>query len=228
MLTSRRPLSLIRRTHNALRPMKPARTAHVVLIGAFLIAIAAFLLKLAYTRWLPGTLLTFGLLVAGSAYARWGWKARVPWWVLGSLFLAVQVDLLGNHFHMYGRPFGPVQYDEFAHMMGSGLSVPAFIWLFAEVVRRQGLALSRGWIATLAVSLSFSAAAIYEIIELWDERYFGGRRIWSPHDCPNDLQWDLGGKILGAVLTVLLWRNRERVPLECGGEGPKPGTLQTP
>ncbi len=181
---------------------------HGVVIGAFLIAVAYFLLKLAYTHWLPGTLITFGLLAAGFAYAQWAWKARIPWWVLGSLFLAVQVDLLGNHFHMYGRPLGPVQYDEFAHMMGSALTIPAFIWAFGQIMHRQGLALSRGWIATLAVSLSFSAAAIYEIIELWDERYFGGRRIWSPHDCPNDLQWDLGGKILGAVLVVLLWRGR--------------------
>ncbi len=207
---------------------RPAHVGHGMLIGAFLVTVAYFLLKLAYTHWLPGTLITFGLLAAGSAYAQWVWKARVPWWVLGSLFLAVQVDLLGNHFHMYGRPFGPVQYDEFAHMMGSGLSVPAFIWLFAEVAHRQRLSLSRGWIATLAVSLSFSAAAIYEIIELWDELYFGGRRIWSPHDCPNDLQWDLGGKILGATITVLLWRNGKRGVLGHASEESKGGIPHAP
>jgi len=208
--------------------MKPSRAGQGMVIGAFLIAVAFFLLKLAYTHWLPGTLITLGLLAAGSAYAHRVWKARVPWWVLGSLFLAVQVDLLGNHFHMYGRPFGPVQYDDFAHLMGSGLSVPAFIWTFAEVARRQGLRISRGWMATLAVSLSFSAAGIYEIIELWDELYFGGRRIWSPHDCPNDLQWDLGGKILGAIITVLLWRTRERAPSVRTPEGPQSDIPQTP
>jgi len=190
--------------------MTRARIGHGILIGAFLVVIAAFLLKLAYTAWLPGTLFTLGLLAAGFAYAQWAWHVRPPMWVLGSLFLAVQVDLLGNHFHMYGRPFGPVQYDEFAHMMGSALTVPAFIWLFGEIMHRQGHDLSRGWIATLAVSLSFSIAGIYEIIELWDERYFGGRRIWSPHDCPNDLQWNLCGKILGAVITVFIWRASER------------------
>jgi uncharacterized membrane protein YjdF len=190
--------------------MTRAHIGHGLLIGAFLVAIAAFLLKLAYTAWFPGTLLTLGLLASGLAYAQRAWRIRPPLWVLGSLFLAVQVDLLGNHFHMYGRSFGPVQYDEFAHMMGSALTVPTFIWLFGEIMRRQGHELSRGWIATLAVSLSFSVAGIYEIIELWDERYFGGRRIWSPHDCPNDLQWDLSGKILGAVITVLIGRASER------------------
>lgn len=203
-------LRLFPKAHERLRRRHTGsvRAGHVLWISAFLVAIAFFLLKLAYTRWLPGTLLTLGLLAIGSMYIGWVWKARVPWWVLGALFLAVQVDLLGNHFHMYGREFGPVQYDEFAHMSGSALSVPAFIWALQEIMRRRGISLTRPWIGVLAVSISFSIAAIYEIIELWDELYFGGRRIWSPHDCPNDLQWDLGGKILGALLT--LWLGRER------------------
>ncbi len=82
--------------------MMRARLGHGILIGAFGVSVAFFLLKLAYTPWLPGTLLTLALLAAGWVYARKGWGTRVPWWVLGSLFLAVQVDLLGNDLELLG------------------------------------------------------------------------------------------------------------------------------
>jgi hypothetical protein len=52
----------------------------------------------------------------------------------------------------------------------------------------------------------FSITAFYEIIELWDELYFKGQRIWSPHDAPNDLQWNLAGIILGSVSTYIIMK----------------------
>ncbi len=36
--------------------------------------------------------------------------------------------------------------------------------------------------AFFAATIVFSLSAIYEIIELWDEIYFGGQRIWGPYD----------------------------------------------
>ncbi len=55
-----------------------------------------------------------------------------------------------------------------------------------------------------AIALLFSVSGFYEIIEVWDERYFHGKRIWSPYDAPNDLQWDLTGAVIGAALTYAI------------------------
>lgn len=52
-----------------------------------------------------------------------------------------------------------------------------------------------------AVAMLFSMSGFYEIIELWDERYFHGKRIWSPHDTANDLQWNLIGAVIGVALS---------------------------
>jgi uncharacterized membrane protein YjdF len=180
-----------------------------VVVVVLALAIAAYLLKMAYLRLLPGTVLGLLLLLACYGYVRYyrGW--RVPLFVVLLPFGAMQVDLLGNHFHLYGKPFGPVQYDEFSHLACSALTVPSFVWLLREAIRYFGYRLPLGLIAILAVSLSFSGAAIYEIIELWDELYFRGKRIWSPHDAPNDLQWDLLGKIAGAAITYLVLRRQQ-------------------
>jgi uncharacterized membrane protein YjdF len=51
--------------------------------------------------------------------------------------------------------------------------------------------------------MMFSLASFYEIIELWDELYFSGQRIWGPYDTATDLQWDLCGIILGTLLANL-------------------------
>ena len=57
--------------------------------------------------------------------------------------------------------------------------------------------------------MMFSLSACYEIIELWDEVYFRGQRIWGPHDTANDLQWDLCGIIIGTVLALPLLKATE-------------------
>ncbi len=171
---------------------------------AVALAIAAYLLKLAYMPPLFGSLLGVLLLAACYGYFRFFRGLRVPLVLFALLFVAMEVDLLGNFFHMYGRPFGPVQYDEFSHMMTSALTVPIFVWLLRGFILRFDHRLPLGLVATLAVAISFSGAALYEIIELWDEKYFGGKRIWGPYDTPNDLQWDLLGKIAGAVIMVLV------------------------
>jgi len=175
----------------------------LVIVGIAL-AIGAYLLKMAYMHVLPGTLLGLLVLLASYGYLRSFRGVRVPVVLFILLLGAAEVDLVGNYFHMYGRPFGPVQYDEFSHMATSALTAPIFVWVLREAMQRLGYRLPLSLIAILAVSLSFSGAAIYEIIELWDELYFGGKRIWSPHDTPNDLQWDLVGKIVGAAITVLV------------------------
>jgi hypothetical protein len=86
-------------------------------------------------------------------------------------------------------------------MLCSALVTPIVIWVLQTGIERGGYRLPPGLIAVFAVALLFSMSGVYEIIELWDERYFHGKRIWSPHDTPNDMQWNLIGAVIGAALS---------------------------
>ncbi|HEU4390780.1 MAG TPA: hypothetical protein VFV34_23450, partial [Blastocatellia bacterium] len=60
------------------------------------------------------------------------------------------------------------------------------------------------------VTVTFSFCAYYEIIELWDELFWGDfERIHGSHDTSNDLQWDLAGIFTAALLTVLFFKIRD-------------------
>src|SRR4030095_1612619 len=122
------------------------------------------------------------------------------------VFAALQVDALGNFFQMYGRKFGPMQYDEFSHMVVQVLITPIIIWLVRRALEHVGHKVSLGIAALFALTMMFSISACYEIIELWDEVYFGGQRIWGKYDTANDLQWDLCGIIIGSLLALQLFR----------------------
>lgn len=171
-----------------------------------IVGTAAYLLRLPYLGEFWGSLLGGALLATGYGYLRSFEHIRVPLVLLVLLFAAAQVDLLGNYFGMYGQPFGPVQYDEFSHMAASALSIPIFVWFLSVLAAQYCQRLPLSLVAVMAVSLGLSASAIYEIIELWDARYFGNRRIWGPFDTPNDLQWDFLGMVIGALLAAVVLR----------------------
>ncbi len=172
---------------------------------------AGYLLRLPYLGELWGSLLGVLLLGIGYGYLRVVEKVQVPLILLFLLFVAAQVDLLGNYLSMYGRLFGPVQYDEFSHMAVSALSIPIFVWLLRVLAVRYCRSVPLSLVAVVAVSLCLSASAIYEIIELWDARYFANHRIWGPFDTSNDLQWNFLGMVVGATLaSVVLGRAHPR------------------
>jgi uncharacterized membrane protein YjdF len=139
-------------------------------------------------------------------------RARLNIWIpiklLGLVFLALQVDALGNFFHMYGRQFGPMQYDEFAHMMVQVFVSPVIVWLLGRVLQQLGYRLPLKLNAFFAGTIVYTLSAIYEIIELWDEVYFGGHRIWGPYDTATDLQWDLCGIIVGTLFSCIMLRDK--------------------
>jgi len=94
------------------------------------------------------------------------------------------------------------------------------VWLMREALERFGHQLSLGFTTFFAGTTIFSLSAFYEVIELWDEVYFNGHRIWSLHDIANDLQFDLFGIILGSLLayaplrrTVTQAERQRRQPL---------------
>ena len=183
-----------------------------VAAGLLVAAGAAFLLKMCYLPLATCTLVGGAWLAAVYAYVRARHRIAMPPALLLLVFAALQVDALGNFFSMYGRTvIGSVMYDEFAHLAVQALTMPLIVWLLSEALRRFGHPLPLGLSIFFAVAVFFSLSAFYEIIELWDERYFGGQRIWSKHDAPNDLQWDFAGILAGALVAYVILRRAGNV-----------------
>ena len=176
-----------------------------------LIAGGAFLTKMCYLSLAFNTLFTIAFLGIFYWYARARLNLRVPLVLLGLVFVALQVDALGNFFRMYGRQFGPMHYDEFAHLMVQVLVSPIIVWLVTRLLHRFGYPLPLKLTAFFAATIVFSLSAAYEIIELWDEVYFGGARIWGKYDTATDLQWDLCGIIAGTVFSCIMLRTFQPV-----------------
>lgn len=167
---------------------------------------AAFLTKMCYLSLAFNT--AFGIVFLGIfyCYLRARHNIHIPLALLGLVFVALEVDALGNLFRMYGRRFGPMQYDEFSHMSVQVLVSPIIVWLIHHALNKWGYKLPLKLTALFAAAIVFSVSAIYEIIELWDEVYFGGRRIWGAYDTATDLQWDLCGIVVGTLLACVILR----------------------
>jgi hypothetical protein len=178
----------------------------VPLVMLSLFAGAAFLTKMCYLSLAFNTLFALAFLAIFYWYVRARLNIRVPLVLLGLVFVALQVDALGNFFRMYGRQFGPMQYDEFSHLMVQVLVSPIIVWLVTRVLHASGYRLPLKLTAFFAATIVFSLSAAYEIIELWDEVYFKGQRIWGKYDTATDLQWDLCGIIVGTVFSCIMLR----------------------
>lgn len=175
-----------------------------------LIAGAAFLTKMCYLSLAFNTIFVIVFLGVFYWYVSARLNIQVPIVLLGLVFLALQVDALGNFFGMYGRRFGPMQYDEFSHMTVQILVSPVIVWFVNRLLYRYKLPLKLT--VFFAATVVFSLSAAYEIIELWDEIYFGGRRIWGPYDTATDLQWDLCGITVGTLFSCIMLRTFQTGP----------------
>ena len=82
-----------------------------------LVAGAAFLTKMCYLSLAFNTISVIIFLALVYLYVRTRFKIQIPILLLGLVFVALQVDALGNFFHMYGHQFGPMQYDEFGLLL---------------------------------------------------------------------------------------------------------------
>lgn len=173
------------------------------------------LLRLPYRLWYINALYTSLLLLLFYCYFRFRQNIITPPVVIIFLFAAVAVDVLGNFFGFYGNPFGPLaDYDEFAHFFGSGLSLVPAMWLLRATTRRMGFRLPQTLLAFLSVTIAFSFCGYYEILELWDEEYFGMDRLHGEFDTPNDLQWDLAGIVVFALMSSLIFKLVDRYSSE--------------
>ena len=184
-----------------------SRRLELPLVMVALIAGAAFLTKMCYLSLAFNTLFVIVFLALFYFYVRARLKIQIPVVLLGLVFLALQVDALGNYFRMYGQQFGPMHYDEFAHMAVQVLVSPIIVWLVSRLLNQFGYRLPLMLTAFFAGTIVFSLSAAYEIIELWDEIYFGGRRIWGPYDTATDLQWDLCGILVGTLFSCIMLRD---------------------
>ena len=178
----------------------------IPLVMLTLFAGVAFLTKMCYLSLAFNSIFVAVFLGLFYFYVRARHNLRIPLTLLALVFVALQVDALGNFFHMYGQQFGPLQYDEFAHMTVQVLLSPIIVWLVSHVLHRYGYRLPTKLTAFFAATIVFSLSAIYEIIELWDEIYFGGHRIWGPYDTATDLQFDLCGIIVGTIFSCIMLR----------------------
>ncbi len=143
------------------------------------------------------------LLALLRLYVQWRYGITTPFVILLFVFLSVQIDALGNYLSLYKTMKEPLPYDVFAHFAIPMLSAPVIIWLFATGIEQFQYRLPLGVISFFSVTINFFLSGFYEVIELWDELFFHGQRIWTLHDTSNDLQWGLLGSIVGATLTYL-------------------------
>ena len=179
---------------------------------AAFVAKTMLLIRLPYREVPVNTLYT--LLILGGFYCFFRFRQQMapPLLVVLCLMAAVAADVLGNRFKLYGHPFGPLaDYDEFAHLVGSGLSAIPTFWLLRTTTRRINLRIPLDLMTFLSIAITFSFASYYEIVELWDEKFYGDfQRLWTPQDTPNDLQWDLFGIIFFALAAGIYYKLVER------------------
>jgi len=174
-----------------------------------LFAGVAFLLIMCHMSFAFNCVFGIIFLTLFYLYVRGRHKINLPVSLLALVFVALQVDALGNLFGMYGTQFGPFQYDEFAHMTVQLLVTPIIVWLVQHALERWGHNLPIPLTAFFAGSIVFSLSAFYEIIELWDELYFHPHRIWGALDTATDLQFDLCGIVIGTLLACVLLKTKQ-------------------
>ena len=201
------------------------RNLEVPVVILLFLAGSTFLLKMCYLSLLQNTVIGGSLLLALYGYLYGRHRLKIPVVSLLLVLAAVEVDAFGNHFRMYGQQFGPIMYDEFAHMTVQALTAPIIIWLAGSVIVMSGYHLPLGLITFFSITMLFSITGFYEIIELWDELYFSGQRIGTPHDAPNDLQWDLAGIIIGSASTYVVMKTYGAMKFAVGAGPGEAGAL---
>jgi uncharacterized membrane protein YjdF len=175
----------------------------------------AFLLMMCHLSFAFNTVFGLVFLSLFYLYIRKRHGINLPASLLVLVFLALQIDAIGNLFGMYGQKFGPLQYDEFSHMSVQLLVSPIVVWLVKQSLEKLGHQMPLTLTAFFAGTTMFSLSAFYEIIELWDELYFHPHRIWGPLDTATDLQFDLCGIVIGTLLgCVLLWTRQPKLVIE--------------
>lgn len=186
------------------------RRYSLVIVGAFILALALFLFRLAYLPIWTSTTIGLILLMALRHFLDIRYQIKAPLYLVGLLLLAIELDAIGNLLKLYEQRFRYMQYDEITHALVPALVMPVVIWVMQSALVRFGYHLPPGVVVLFALTLVFTLAGIYEVLELWDDKYMHptpGWRIHGAYDTSNDLQWDLIGMGTGALVTYLIHRS---------------------
>ncbi|HKP11110.1 MAG TPA: hypothetical protein VJZ91_03335 [Blastocatellia bacterium] len=199
----------------ALTPVAKARFRQMEFYAFSVLGFALksyLLVRLPYRPWYVNLALTLPLLLLIYCFFRFRQNIVIPLSVVGCLAAAIALDVLGNLFQLYGHPFGPLpDYDMFTHFLGSGFSLVPVMWLLRATTRRMGVRLPQAMVGFFATTVTFSLCAWYEILELWDELFWGdNERIHGSHDTANDLQFDLAGIVCFALFASLVYVLKDR------------------
>lgn len=191
---------------------KTISKGEILLAGTLALAIySALLVRMPHRTPLTNSLYAGIALSSFYFYLRWRLNIRVSLGLLFCLIVPVVLDIIGNQFNLFSRTFGFIPYDVFTHFTSAGLSFIPVMWLLLTLTERFRYRLPSGLIAFFSVTTTFSLSAYYEILELCDEKFFGGHRLWTPQDTAHDLASDLGGIVFAAILYTLAtkrqWRN---------------------
>lgn len=182
----------------------------VLLAGTVALALyTGLLLRLPYRSPLLNSLLSGITLASVYTYLRMRLQIRLPWQLFACLIFAILIDMIGNHFGLFSTRIANVTYDTITHFITSGLSFLSVMWLLIQLLKRFGYQLPLGLIAFFSATTTFSLGAYYEITELLEERFFGGHRIWTPHDTVQDLAADLAGILIAAIGYTLAIRKSQ-------------------
>ena len=95
-----------------------------------------FLLMMCHLSFAANVIFGIVFLTLFYVYVRHRHKISIPPSLLVLVFVALQIDALGNLFGMYGQQVGPLQYDEFAHMMIQVLVSPSIVWLVQRTLEK--------------------------------------------------------------------------------------------
>lgn len=174
------------------------------------IAKSFLLIRMPYRGIELNALYTMIILSSFYLYLRFRQSIISPPILLIFLSIAIGADVIGNYLQLYGKPFGPVMYDEFTHFIGPALSLPATMWAIRESLKKAEITIPYSLLSVFSGALTFAFAAYYEILELWDEKFLGGKRLWNPTDSANDLQYGLFGIVISTIITNAIFKMKDK------------------
>lgn len=184
------------------------------IVSGLLLWGAVFLLRMAYLRIWFSTPICVAWLAAIYVYVKHRFDMKIPFVLLTLVYASVALDGLGNLFDWYNTKYKFIQYDEFTHTAIPALTAPVIVWLLNEGLKRFDYRLPLWVVTFFATTTMFTISGFYEVVELWDDKYFWpqpGMRIHGPYDTPNDLQCDLIGMVIGGIVAYVVLRRREKL-----------------
>jgi uncharacterized membrane protein YjdF len=200
--------------HNIVKRFEP------LIIAGLLVWGAAFLLRLPHLQVWVIMPVCVAYLWAIHAFVRTRYGVKIPVALMFLVWASVALDTIGNikfgDFQgLYNTKFTYLQYDEFTHMAVPALVAPVIVWLVRAGLDRFGYHLPLGLVTFFALTTMFTVSGLYEIIEMWDDKYMWpapGMRIHGPYDSANDLLCDMIGMTVGGLMAyAILKRQRETV-----------------